>query len=269
MRRLIVTADDVGLHSAMTAAAVEAHEHGVVTACSIVANGAAFEHAAERLRDCPTLAAGVHLTLVAERPLAHHVPSLITPAGLFHESYVSFVPRYYAGRISMDEVDRELRLQIERVLGAGLEIAHLNGHQHVHLLPRVFDVVEHLAEEYRVPYVRIVDEPRRGRGTRDAAIAALSMIGRHARERSRVSTNTRTLGVTISGQVGGADDFIALLDDVDEMTELVTHPGRNDEELGQVYAWGYHWESELAALCNPRLRAAIEERGIELVRPGG
>src|SRR5438270_7621569 len=68
-RRLVVTADDVGLHRGMTEGAIRAHREGIVTACSVVANGAAFYDAVERLRDVPSLEVGVHLTLVEERSL--------------------------------------------------------------------------------------------------------------------------------------------------------------------------------------------------------
>src|SRR2546427_11296299 len=69
MTRLIVTADDVGLDRGMTAGAIEAHRHGIVTACSIVANGREVDDAVARLRDVPSLEVGVHLTLVEERAL--------------------------------------------------------------------------------------------------------------------------------------------------------------------------------------------------------
>jgi predicted glycoside hydrolase/deacetylase ChbG (UPF0249 family) len=267
VKRLIVTADDIGLHRGLTDGALYAHEHGVVTACSIVANGAAFEHAVERLRDFPNLAVGVHLALVEERPLAEDVESLLAASGLFHENYFAFVPRYFARRIRIDEVEREFRAQIERVLAAGITIAHANGHQHLHLLPRIFDVALRLAEEYRIPYVRIVDEARHGRGARAAAIAALSRFGRAARERASIATNDRTIGVSIAGHVSSTADLVALLDDVDGVTELVCHPGLGEDELREAYEWGYAWESETQALCDGALRAAMVERGIELVTP--
>src|SRR5262249_20678639 len=72
--RLIVTADDVGLDRGMTTGAIEAHRKGIVTACSIVANGREFEDAVARLRDVPSLEAGVHLTLVEERALTSGEP---------------------------------------------------------------------------------------------------------------------------------------------------------------------------------------------------
>ncbi|HKO58920.1 MAG TPA: ChbG/HpnK family deacetylase, partial [Thermoanaerobaculia bacterium] len=150
MKTLIVTADDVGLHRGMTDGAIHAHLHGIVTACSVVANGAAFEHAVERLQSTPTLEVGVHLTLVEERPLADDVPSLVGANDLLLENWAQFVPRYFARLIRMRDVERELRAQLSRVLDAGLRVTHLNGHQHLHLLPRVFAIVERLADEYGV-----------------------------------------------------------------------------------------------------------------------
>src|SRR5260370_24294876 len=49
-RRLIVTADDVGLHRGMTEGAIRAHRDGIVTACSVVASGVAFDDAVAPLR---------------------------------------------------------------------------------------------------------------------------------------------------------------------------------------------------------------------------
>ncbi len=277
-RRLIVTADDVGLHAGMTEGAIRAHREGIVTACSIVANGRAFDDAVARLRDVPSLDVGVHLTLVEEQPLT---------AMRFPKKYTSFVPMALAHLISMRDVERELRAQIERVVATGLRVSHLNGHQHLHLLPRVFAIVEKLANEFAIEYVRIVNEsdephgppspsrpsrlrvrtivhakPRRREGTavhgvRRLSIAALSFLGRRARS---PLTNDRTIGVAIAGHLR---DVVPLLDDVDGLTELVTHPGVKVDG----YDWGYDWDAETKALCDPRLRSEIETRGIELTSP--
>lgn len=246
-KKLIVTADDVGLHRGMTAGAIRAHRQGIVTACSIVANGAAFDDAVARLRDLPSLELGVHLTLVEERPLT---------STRFPKKYTSFVPLYAARVISMQSIERELRAQIERVLGTGLGVTHLNGHQHLHLLPRVFALVARLAREYRIPYVRIVDD--HGSHARALSMRVLSALGRRARA---PFTNDRTIGVATAGHL---EDVVPLLDHVEGVTELVTHPG-----IGvSGYAWRYEWERETRALCAPALRGELAARGIELVSPG-
>jgi len=245
--KLIVTADDVGLHRGMTEGAIRAHREGVVTACSVVANGAAFEDAVARLRDVPSLEVGVHLTLVEEQPLtAMHFP----------KKYTSFVPLHLAGVIGIAAIECELRAQIERVLASGLRVTHLNGHQHLHLLPRIFAVVRRLAAEYGIGYVRIVDD--RGGTVRALPMRALSALGRRAR--LPAWTNDRTIGVAIAGHL---EDVVPLLDHVEGVTELVTHPGVGVDG----YAWGYAWDRETRALCDPRLRDELARRGITLVSP--
>ncbi|HYM62051.1 MAG TPA: ChbG/HpnK family deacetylase [Thermoanaerobaculia bacterium] len=273
MPRLIVTADDVGLHPGMTAGAIRAHRDGIVTACSIVANGAAFDDAVERLRAEPHLEVGVHLALVEERPVASDVPSLIAEDGRMTKKWTRLLPRYALGLVRIGDVERELRAQIERVLNAGIRPSHLNGHQHLHLLPRVFDVVLRLAREYGIGYVRTVSEPATlARGPfRAASIAALSRLGRAARKRARsqaITTNDATVGVLDAGHLT-ADRLIALLDDIDGVTELVCHPGDGDTALAAAYDWRYDWTAETDALCDPRVARMIQERGIELGTPSG
>ena len=245
-RQLIVTADDVGLHRGMTEGAIRAHREGIVTACSVVASGAAFDDAVARLRDVPSLEVGVHLALVEERSLT----GLRMP-----KKYTSFVPLYVLRAIGIAAIERELRAQIERVLVSGLRVTHLNGHQHLHLLPRIFAVVARLAREYGIGYVRIVDD--RGGSARGMAMSVLSALGRRARA---PFTNDRTVGVAIAGHL---DDVTPLLDHVEGVTELVTHPG-----LGVTgYDWSYDWETETRALCDARLRNEIASRGIILTAP--
>ncbi|HVS30453.1 MAG TPA: ChbG/HpnK family deacetylase [Thermoanaerobaculia bacterium] len=241
MKRLIVTADDVGLHRGMTEGAIRAHSAGIVTACSVVANGQAFDDAVARLREVPSLEVGVHLTLVEERALTTGRP--------MPKNYVRFI----LGR--KGNVEPELRAQIEKVLKAGLPVTHLNGHQHLHQIPSIFAVVEKLSDEYRIGYVRVVrDAGGHGSMARRLAIGVLNRVA---------ARGARTIGVMEAGHLT-ADRVIALLDSVEGVTELVTHPGIGVTGYSH---WNYEWDVETAALCDPRLRAEIARRGIELVGP--
>ena len=245
-RALIVTADDVGLHAGMAEGAIRAHREGIVTACSVVANGRAFDDAVRRLRDTPSLEVGVHLTLVEERPLT---------SIRFPRKYTSFVPLYLARVIGIRAIEAELRAQLEKVLATGLRVMHLNGHQHLHVLPRIFSVVKKLAAEHSIGYVRTVDD--RGGNARGLAVGALSFLGRRAG-----GTNDRTVGVANAGHL---DDVTPLLDHVEGVTELVTHPG---VAVTGYEHWRYAWDAETRALCAPRLRDELAKRGIELTAPG-
>jgi predicted glycoside hydrolase/deacetylase ChbG (UPF0249 family) len=239
VKRLIVTADDVGLDRGMTAGAIEAHRNGIVTACSIVANGREFEDAVARLREVPSLEAGVHLTLVEERALTTGLP--------MPRNWMRFLVSRPAN------IESELRAQIEKVIATGLRVTHLNGHQHLHLL--VYQVVERLAREYGILYIRTVNDRggRAGIGRR-AAMWTLSRFS-HCRR--------RTIGVMEAGHLT-TERLLALLDHVDALTELVTHPGIGVRGYGH---WRYAWEEETRALCDPRVRAAIDAAGISLIAP--
>jgi len=228
----------------MTEGAIRAHRRGIVTACSIVANGEAFDDAVARLREVPSLEVGAHLALVEERALTTGAP--------MPKNYIQFV----LSRRRID-VERELRAQLEKILATGLRITHLNGHQHLHMLPSVFAIVRRLADEHGIPYVRVVND-RGGRGgiARRASIGVLSMLGR------RVDAKRRTIGVMEAGHLI-ASRLVELFDEVDGVTELVTHPGVG---VGG-YSWGYDWDAETEALCDPYLKSALDARGIRLATP--
>jgi chitin disaccharide deacetylase len=246
--RLIVTADDVGLNPGMTAGAIRAHREGIVTACSIVANGVAFDDAVSQLKSVPSLEVGVHLTLVEERSLT----------GMrFPTSYRSFV----FGRKDYAAIERELRAQIERVVATGLRLTHLNGHQHLHMLPSIFAIVVRLANEYAIGYVRRV----RDRGGRGGIVrrTSIAMVNRFGRSAATVRSNDITIGVMEAGHLT-ALRIIELLQHADRITELVTHPGIGVDAYPH---WRYAWDEETAALCDRSVREAIANRGIELITP--
>ena len=245
MKQLIVTADDVGLSRGMTEGAIRAYREGIVTACSVVANGREFHDAVKRLREVPLLEVGVHLTLVEERSLVTNQP--------MPKNWRRFIFAKH------DLVADELRAQIEKVIETGLRVTHLNSHQHLHMFPRVFQLVLNLAHQYRMKYVRrVIDHGGRAGLLRRASIAALNVLGRKAD-----GSNDRTIGVLEAGHL---KDVKPLLDHVDGVTELVTHPGLNVDGYSH---WNYEWDDETRALCDPTLRDELTRRNIELIVPSG
>jgi predicted glycoside hydrolase/deacetylase ChbG (UPF0249 family) len=268
LRTLVVTADDVGLHPGMTLGALKAHDEGIVTACSVVATGPALDDAVERLRERPGLDVGVHLTFVGERPLSppERVRSLLGADGAFLPGFRAFAAHYALGRIDDADLEAELRRQIERLLATGLQLVHANSHQHLHVLPRVFEIVLKLAEEYRIPWVRVPRDPATTLSLRALEIGILNRIGRAARRQTRgrkVRIPDRTVGILDAGRLT-PERLVAILKDVESVTELVCHPGIGNRELEDVYRWGYGWDGETAALCDPGVKKAIRDGGIEV-----
>jgi predicted glycoside hydrolase/deacetylase ChbG (UPF0249 family) len=249
---------------------LRAHREGILTACSIVANGDHFEDAARALRESPDLDVGVHLAFVGERPLSPpgEVRSLLgRDEGLLRD-HRAFLQRHYAGGVVLGELEREARRQVERVREAGLAVRHLNAHQHLHVVPAVFEIVLRLAQEHRVPYVRVPRDaaPRGLRFGRWLAVRALARFADRAAARlhdTAIRANDRTIGILDAGRITTAR-LLALLDQVQGVTELVSHPGAGDAAIARRYAWRYRWDAEREALCDGAVRKKIAAEGITL-----
>lgn len=272
MKKLVVTADDVGLHTGMTVGALKAHDEGIVTAVSVAANGRAFEEAIDLLKDRPGLDVGIHLTLVGERPISkpERVRTLMDGRnGTLLPDFRMFTRRYLLAGIAPGEVEEELRRQVERLAGTGLPIVHINSHQHLHVLPKIFETVMRIAEEHRIPWVRIPNEPAvRRPSPRALQIGILNGIGKTARRRledqeGAIRTTDQTVGVLEAGGLNVLK-LTQILGDVEGLAELVCHPGLGNEALAAAYDWGYRWEREMAALCDAGVRESLQGRGIEL-----
>lgn len=142
-KRLVVNADDFGFTPDVNEGIIEAHVRGILTATTLMANGAAFDDAVRRAQDAPALDIGCHLVLIGGASLLTGKPLPETPARL--------VSLLAAGRIRVYE---ELRAQVERILEAGIRPTHLDTHKHTHLAPPVLDAVTRLGEEFHIRWIR-------------------------------------------------------------------------------------------------------------------
>jgi len=269
-RQLVVTADDVGLARGMTRGALDAAARGIVTAMSVAPVGQGFEEAIAELRRHPALDVGAHLVLVGERPLspAAEVRSRLGEDGTLLPGFGPFCRRYLRGGIVLAEVRRELARQLDRLLACGLQVRHLNSHQHLHALPRVFELVAELAVERGVPFVRVPEEPGLAAPLtpRRAALHALRALARRCRGRlpSAVVALDGTLGLGEAGHLTGRRLRGLLRRGWRGCYELVCHPGTGDAALAGRYRWRYDWDAERETLCDPELPRWLAGQGIEL-----
>ena len=274
MKRLIVNADDFGLHAAVNQGIRDAHSGGIVTSTSLMAGGAAFDEARAIARDCPELGVGVHLTLVGARPVASAVASLVDGEGNFCASYPVFLRRYLQGTIRRDEVARELAAQIEKVTRAGIRPTHLDSHQHLHVVPGISAIVLDLARRFAIPAIRIPAEPLGffgglsfsvGRVAGRSGLTVLAGLFRRRALAAGLRVPEHFFGMLAGGQL----NEIALQTILQQLpagtAEIMCHPGRPDAALARQYSWDYHWSDELAALCAPQTRRLLQENGVRLI----
>ena len=160
-RVAVVHADDIGMCHAANEGAFEALGGGLVTCGSIMVPCPWFREAADRARSDPRLDLGIHLTLNSEWP--HYrwgpvagrarVPSLLDDQGFLPRTTVDTVKR-----ARPEEVEIELRAQIDMALAAGIDVTHFDSHMGTVFFPPFVDIYVKLAREYRIPVFAVRPE---------------------------------------------------------------------------------------------------------------
>jgi len=271
VKRLLVVADDFGLTPGINEGIAQAYRRGILTSTSLLTNTIHFDESVRLLSSLPGLKVGIHLTLVGGRPVlpAREIPSLLGDDGALRASWRRFLPAWCAGRIHREQVEAEWSAQIRRAVEAGVRLAHLDSHQHLHVLPELWAITLRLARELGIARVRRPLEIASPAGTptaRRLVRRALSAIAGHRHAIDPVRCCEHFFGISQTGNLG-TDSLVEVLRGIPEgWSELITHPGQEDPELLRQYPWGYHWERELEALCSQRAREEIRRQGIELDR---
>ena len=280
-RRLIVNGDDFGLTPGVNAGIVDAHRHGILTSASVFANAPATAEALALARRTPSLGIGCHLTLVDGQPLAaaSTIPTLVRD-GRFRPTWASFAAAMTLGRVRMDEVERELTAQIDRVRSSGIRLSHLDGHKHVHACPAVFAVVARVAKRFgiarvRVPWespaVRLAIRYARAPGAGRQALENLALTPWARADQRRLVAEGFAQAPQFFGRVltglFDASAFRSLVAAVPVGTsELMMHPGYSDRALRALQTrLRVARARELALLTAPDSWDAIDRAGITLV----
>jgi hopanoid biosynthesis associated protein HpnK len=281
LRHLVVNADDLGLTSGVNAGIFDAHDRGILTSASLFAHAPATADAVRRAWARPSLGVGVHLTLVDGTPVlpAHRVPSLVEDDGRFRASWKPFIVACLRGRVALEEVERELTAQIDRVRSEGIRPTHLDAHKHVHAFPPIFAIVARLAERFAIPVVRVPYEPwlpvwgdeRQRRTARWQAFLNAAMLPWARRDyRTAAAHGLRApqfvgrshTGVLSAGSIEGLLRRLR-----PGVTELMVHPGYVDAALSQTRTRLLSSRAEeVRLLCGADTHGLVVEQGIHLIR---
>jgi len=223
-RRVVVNADDLGRSAGINRGIVQAHERGIVTSASLMVRWPAAGEAAAYARAHAGLSVGLHLDL----------GEWVFRGGRWSVVYEVVSPG--DGQAVAAEAERQLAA-FQALLGR--DPTHLDTHQHVHLEEPARSVAAALGLGLGVP-VRHLDTRVRYCG---------DFYGQ---------TGT---GEPLPDRVTAAALVEALAAVEPGTTELACHPSLADDH-GSLYAVERRLEVE--ALCDPRVRAAVSDTGIEL-----
>lgn len=202
-RTLIVNADDLGLSPSVNTAIFDVFRAGNLSSATLLVDMPGTADAVQRAKDHPGLGIGLHFCLTEGRALTG-LSALTGADGTFLDR-TTLVKRAFQGRVSAAEVRRELEAQLDRMAGLGLRPTHVDSHQHVHMVPRIFQAMLPVLREAGLP-VRMVDPP--GNAVRLA-------LGR-PRKALKQWVNQRFAAVDRARFSGRTNDVLVSIHDLDE-----------------------------------------------------
>jgi predicted glycoside hydrolase/deacetylase ChbG (UPF0249 family) len=266
---LIVNADDFGYFPAVSRGIIEAHRQGVVTATGVLANTASFEQDIAILAAESGLDAGVHLNVTHGPPLTHRMNRRLRRECGEFAGKGWFARGYLAGKIRTDDVAEEWRAQIERCRDRGLTLRFLNSHEHVHMFPALFALIQSLATDYGIPFTRFPDTRIPWGGGAGDLVRCAALRGLAALNRRRLVTPApRFLGAEYSGRLS-QERLSAILTRLESgrVYELMCHPGYGDDarNAGSELRAYHGWEVELDCLTSDDTRMLCVDNNIRLV----
>ncbi len=250
--RLLVRGDDIGSCHAANLACIQAYREGIVRSVEVMVCCSWFPEAVQLLKENPDLDVGVHLTLTSEwesckwGPLTHGA-SLVDPNGYFFPTTSQrkdFPPNtgFLQSKWKIEEVEKELRAQIERARTHIRQVSHLSAHMGTATCtPELSALVERLSKEYGLPL--------------DAPMA-------------------RRAGGLGGPKTTAAEKEAALIKILESLQPglwlMVEHPGLDTPEMQALSHRGYEnvaadRDGVTRALTSERAKRVIKERGIQLV----
>lgn len=254
--RLLVRGDDIGSTHASNLACIDAYQKGIVRSVEIMVPCAWFEEAAVLLNQNTGLDVGIHLVLTSEwngykwRPLTH-CPGITDEDGYFFpmvwasENYPENRTLIHANW-KLEEVEAELRAQIELALKKIPRISHLSSHMAWSKAdPQLTELYHKLQKEYNLELKPAAD--------------SMSSLGKYDK--------TGSLKRQIS-------EFIKNLKMLTPGTwTFVEHPAYNQPEMQGIFHTGYEnvgkdRDDVTRILISPAVKKVIAERNIILISYG-
>lgn len=253
---LVITADDLGIDARRDDGIFAAHAFEAITQSSMLVRGVNAPYAAARAREVG-LPLGLHLDLTETPPCAEpsSVASLLDGRGAKLGKH-GLRAAVAAGTIDPEHVAREARAQLDAFEDlVGRRPRHVDGHQHVHVVPAIAACLAALLARAGVRSVRIpsqrslrIDDPEARtfyRGVSDEASAARALYARCG-----VRSTEAFVGLDTGGAASDAERLrgavLALADAAS--IELMTHPGFPGKGV-DAFNESREREHELRVLC--------------------
>ncbi|MDP8243267.1 MAG: polysaccharide deacetylase family protein [Candidatus Hinthialibacter antarcticus] len=266
---LIIHADDMGMCRSANEACMECLDKGIVTSASVMVPCPWFPEAAQYFRENPDADMGLHLTLTAEwkkyrwGPVApkSDVPGLLDPDGYFFHGVRSVVQSAKA-----DEVEKEIRAQIEHAIKNGMKPTHMDSHMGtVYAHPAFWQAALKLSEEYNIPFMNFsASKWMLERAKRDGIqfpVEAANALA--ARGIPLIDSLPAIDDVPLEQTEEAYRELIANLEPGVHL--LIIHPNVLTEESKAITGTHMKRNEEYKIFTNPETKKFIDEHNVKLI----
>jgi len=261
---LIIHADDIGLSHSTNRAVIDAFESHSITSGSVMAPCPWFPEFAAWAKNQAGLDVGIHFTLNSEWKYykfggvlsACDIPGLLDMEGHFWPTV-----QQVAIAAKPEQMEKELRAQIDRALALGLKPTHLDSHMgSMYVNPVIFRTAVKVAKEYGLP----VSLPYN----------LLEPVAPFLK--SEVTQDM--VGVDNFLMLNGSDlngDWIKMYTDIIKnlvpgLNEIVVHLAYDDDEMKAICVdheeYGSTWrQKDLDLVSSNEFKALLQRNNIKLV----
>jgi putative flippase GtrA len=218
-------ADDLGLDESINDAIFDLADAGQLQGASLMVAGPAVAHAIAGLRSRPGLQVYLHLVLSEGPPISApaEIPLLVNGQGYLNLGFgqlllASLWPRRHTRTLAR-QLAIEIKAQILRFQSLlGAQAVHLDGHQHIHLVPLVWYELLKLEPGLRPIWLRTIREPWpttiSSASWMESVLSAgllkwlilslLSSALQPSLRRNQIATNSSFSGVLFTGRMAGS-----------------------------------------------------------------
>jgi predicted glycoside hydrolase/deacetylase ChbG (UPF0249 family) len=245
---LLIRCDDMGMCHSLNMAIEQVIDSGLPFSTSVMFACPWYQEAVEILKVHPEVAVGVHLTLNSEwkkyrwGPVMGRtaVPSLVDSNGYFFPSRA----KLFANNPKYEEIEKELRAQIDRAVHSGIRIDYLDYHMGAAVqTEELRKLVETLAKEYHLGMSGYFNEIY-------SSVTYGAPLGSKS---DSLLEHIQNLGPGVNLQVvhtGLQNPEMNALEDMNEFG--LSEMSKNREE-------------ELKSILSPKLREIVKEKNIKLI----
>jgi len=257
---LILHADDLGVAHSENATSFDALLKGGINSASIMMPTPWVTEVAAFSKANPTADLGLHLVMTSEWDTfrwgglapTDKTPSLHDPDGTMPRQ-----TQTVATRAKLDEVERELRAQIDRAYAIGLKPTHVDSHMGALFnTPGLFATYVKVARSYRLPFLAFIGAP--------------SPAGQSVLQPGDIFPDTVIVADNVPKERWNQFYLDAVKNLKPGLSEILFHLGYDDAELRAVTvnhdAYGSAWrQRDIDLVSSAEWKQALKDNKVVLV----